>query len=299
MFIRKLVCLCGIMVYLVTPVSQPHRVFAESDIPTVMDGVVNHIIDLHHSFAEKVNGARETNISPAVLSTLTTHETIAYEQAQLWRHSLKGNMESIQKQVLEYDKTFNHLYEEMKQQVTTNDKPQLVQLLQTLQHDISNKKESVSEFITKIESLKETGATNSRQLQTDLTQVNLCMDGYRAEVDRLLDQLDKATSSKERELLADQMMEPSAKLYDKLEPLSNNVSALIRNINGVNDGVLTIGWQISLTEMHTNWNLLDSTLTELMAQIKKAPNVNQAFIMKRLNTIKDIWSMDIIGELDN
>ncbi|MEX0416772.1 HBL/NHE enterotoxin family protein [Bacillus sp. C30] len=299
MFIRKLVCLCCLTVSLLIPASQANRVFAESDIPTLMDGVVNHIIDLHHSFTEKVNGARDTNIPSTVLSSVTEHERIAYEQAQLWKNSVKGNMERIQNQILEYDPTFNHLYEEMKQQVNINDKQQLVQLLQTLQQDISNKKENVSAFITQIETLKETGSSNSRQLQVDQAQINLCMDGYRTEIDRLLDQLDKATSTKERELLADQMMEPSAKLYDKLEPLYNSVSTLIQNVNGVNNGVFTVGWQISLTEMHTNWNLLDSTLTELMEQIKKAPNVNQAFISKRLNTIKDIWNMDIIEKLNN
>lgn len=298
MFIRKLVCFCCLTVSLLIPASQANRVFAESGIPTLMDGVVNHIIDLHHSFTEKVEGARGTNIPSTVLSSVIEHERIAYEQAQLWKDSVKGNMERIQNQILEYDPTFNHLYEEMKQQVNNNDKQQLVQLLQTLQQDISNKKENVSAFITQIETLKETGAANSRQLKVDQAQINLCMDGYRTEINRLLDQLDKATSTKERELLADQMMEPSAKLYDKLEPLYTSVSTLIQNVNGVNDGVLTIGWQISLTEMHTNWNLLDSTLTELMAQIKKAPNVNQAFISNRLNTIKDIWNMDIIEKLN-
>lgn len=279
------------------PVSPSHQVFAESEIPTVMDGLANHIIDLHDSFAEKLNGASETSISHTVLSSLTQYETSAYEQAQLWRDSLKGNMESIKNQILAYDTTFNNLYEEIRQQVNPHDNQKLVQSLQTLQQDILNKKENIRVFITKIETLKETGATNSRQLQTDLAQINLCMDGYRTEINHLQDQLDKATSAKERERLADQMMEPSAKLYDKLEPLYNSVNTLIRNINGVNDGVLTIGWQISLVEMHTNWNSLDSTLTELIEQIKKAPNVSPAFISKRLDTIKDIWSMDIIAKL--
>lgn len=298
MFIRNLVCLCCITICLLTPVSQAHRVLAESNIPTVMDGVVNHIIDLHSSFAEKVNSARETNISPVVLSSLIKHETIAYDQAKLWRDSLKGNMESIKNQILEYDETFNRLYEEMKQHVNTNDKQQLVQLLQILQKDISNRKNQVSGLITKIENLKETGAANSRDLQTDFSQLNLCMDGYRLEINHLMDQLDTATSSEERELLADRIIEPSTKLYDKLEPLSSIVNTLIQTINGVNDGVLTIGWQISLTEMHTNWNLLDSTLTELIEQIKKTPNVSQAFIIKRLDTIKDVWYMDIIKNLN-
>ncbi|MHB0803775.1 hypothetical protein PVK73_31905, partial [Bacillus thuringiensis] len=58
--------------------------------------------------------------------------------------------------------------------------------------------------------------------------------------------------------------------------------------------VLTIGWQISLHEMQTNWTTLDVTLAGVIEQIQRASTVNQAFVMARLQTIKDIWDKEII-----
>ncbi|MHB0803778.1 HBL/NHE enterotoxin family protein, partial [Bacillus thuringiensis] len=260
MFMRNIVSYCCVILCLLAPISQPSPVSAESGIPTVMDGVVNHIIDLHQSFGEKVNGARGTNLSPTVLASLLTHETNVYEQAQLWKSSLKGNMDDMQQHIINYDSTFTNLYEDMQQHANANEKEQLVQLLQTLQLDISRMKGNIGTFISQIETLQSTATTNARDLQTDLAAIQLCMGNYRAEIDRLYDLLDAAKSPKEQDRLMDLIKEPSAKLYDKLEPLESSVKACIQNVMGVNDRVLTIGWQISLHEMQTNWTTLDVTL---------------------------------------
>ncbi|MHB0802132.1 HBL/NHE enterotoxin family protein [Bacillus thuringiensis] len=262
-----------------------------------MDGVVNHIIDLHASFAEKGNYAQGTNLSPEVLSSLLTHEDNVYKQAKLWKDSLKGNMNDLQQHIVKYDSIFSNLYDEMQRYANANEKEQLVQSLQKLRLDVSNMEGTMSEFITEIETLQSTAANNARDLQADRIAIKLCMDNYEAEIDRLYDLLDTAKSEKERERLADLIMEPSAQLYDKLEPLERSINACIQNVMGVNDGVLTIGWQISLHEMHTNWKKLDAILTEIIEQIQKASTVNRTFVMPRLQTIKDIWDKEIICKL--
>lgn len=271
------------------PISSYNVVFAQDEIPTVMDGLVNRVIDLHPSFLNHIAGARNTDIDISVLESTTKHEGKIYEQAQQWKTEIKPKMEDSKKEILNYNSEFQSTYDEIQNQITSKNKDEILKLLEVMQSRITNKKQSVTEFLATLKDYMKDVTTSSQQLQNDRMGVQATMDGYRASLDSLYDQLYNTTSDTVREQLENQTAEISIKLYDNLEPLYKDENVMIDSINGVNDGVLNVGWIISLEDMNTNWTILDTKLKKLIQNMKDASDINWTFITDDMSTVKEAW----------
>ncbi|HHL0974223.1 TPA: HBL/NHE enterotoxin family protein [Bacillus cereus] len=264
--------------------------FAEAGVPTIMDGLTNRIIDLHPSFANKIAGARNTELNTNVLTSATTHETSIYEQAKQWQNDINPKMQALQNQILTYNDIFQSTYNDIQTQVQAKNKEQLLKLLEDMQSNITSKKQNVIDFLTILRDFKQNVAINSQQLQVDANQIKASMEGYRTTLDSLYDQLYATTSDSVREKLEDQTSDISEKLYDKLEPLYTQVTTIIDSLNGVDDGILNVGWLISLEDMNTNWTTIESKLQYLIQNIKNTSDINWTFITDDLNTVKKSWN---------
>ncbi|WP_180255176.1 HBL/NHE enterotoxin family protein [Bacillus toyonensis] len=276
--------ICTIMLFATSSL-----VLAETGIPTIMDGLTTRIIDLHPSFADRIVGAKNTNINVNVLTSATEHEKNVYEQAQQWKNNIKPKIEMIQNQVLSYNPIFRSKYNDVQTQIHAKNKEQLLKLLVDMQSNITSKKKGVTEFLTTLRTFRNDVTTNVQQLQTDCLQVQASMDGYRATLDALYDQLYVTTSESVREQLENQTAEVSVKLYDNLEPLYNQMNTIIDSLNGVNDGILNVGWLISLEDMNTNWTTLESKLQSLSKNLTDASDINWAFISDDMNVVQKTW----------
>ncbi|PGA91234.1 HBL/NHE enterotoxin family protein [Bacillus toyonensis] len=287
--IRKLVPSYCIVICTIILFSISSPVSAETGIPTIMDGLTNRIIDLHPSFANRVAGAKNTTINADVLTAATEHEKNVYEQAKQWQNDIKPKIATIQNQILSYNPTFHSTYDDMQKQIQAKNKEQLLILLADMQSNIINKKQGVTKFLTTLRTFKKNVATNAQQLQTDRSQVQASMEGYRSALDSLYDQLYATTSDSVREQLENQTAELSVKLYDNLEPLYNQMNTIIDSLNGVNDGILNVGWLISLEEINTNWTTLESKLQSLSKNLTEASDINWTFILDDINVVKKTW----------
>ncbi|WP_209006470.1 HBL/NHE enterotoxin family protein [Bacillus cereus] len=289
MVIRKCVLSCCVMICTIVLFSIASPVSAEAGIPTIMDGLTNRIIDLHPSFADRIAGAKNTAIDTNVLTSATEHEKNVYEQAGQWQKDIKPTMEKMQNQILSYNPTFHSTYDDMQAQIQAKNKEKLLTLLADMQSDITSKKQGVTEFLTTLRAFKNDVTTNVQQLQTDRLQVQASMDGYRATLDSLYDQLYETTSDSVRAQLENQTAELSVKLYDNLEPLYNQMNTIIDSLNGVNDGILNVGWLISLEDMNTNWTTLESKLQSLSKNLTYASDINWTFISDDMNVVQKTW----------
>lgn len=287
--IQKVGVFCFAFICTVFLCSTPSSVFAKAGIPTIMDGLTNRIIDLHPSFADRITGAKNTNIDTNILGSATEHEKNIYEQAKQWQHDIRPKMENIQHKILSYNSTFQNTYNGAQKQVQSKNKEKFLKLLEDIQANITSKKQESTEFLRILRDFKKDVATNSQQLQMDRTQIQAAMDGYRATLDSLYDQLYATTSDSVREQLENQTANLSGKLYDNLEPLYKHVNTIIDSLNGVNDGILNVGWLISLEDMNTNWTTLKSKLQHLIQNVKDASDLNWTFITDDMNTVKETW----------
>ncbi|WP_410991183.1 HBL/NHE enterotoxin family protein [Bacillus cereus] len=288
--IRKCVLSCCVMICTIVLFSISSPVSAESGIPTIMDGLTNRIIDLHPSFADRIAGAKNTSIPVNVLTSATEHEKNVYEQARQWKNNVKPQVETIQNQILSYNATFHSTYDDMQAKIQGKNKEQLLKLVADMQSHITGKKKGVTEFLTTLRTFRNDVTTNVQQLQTDRLQVQASMDGYRATLDSLYDQLYATTSDSVREQLENQTAELSVKLYDNVEPLYNQMNTIIDSLNGVNDGILNVGWLISLEDMNTNWTTLESKLQSLSKNLTDASDINWTFISDDMNVVQTTWN---------
>ncbi|QDZ77834.1 HBL/NHE enterotoxin family protein, partial [Bacillus cereus] len=154
----------------------------------------------------------------------------------------EGKLYQNRSQIVDYDRTFDSLYAEIQQQIQRGNKRQVLQLLQTLQGDLREKETNVSNFIANVGMFKSEMIAYARQLQNDMTPIHSRMEMYQTDIQNLEKRLESEPSAKTREKIAEEMMGPSALLYDTLEPLYNHLDFLIQDIHGVNDGRLSIGW---------------------------------------------------------
>ncbi|PEJ73707.1 HBL/NHE enterotoxin family protein [Bacillus wiedmannii] len=287
--IKRILLLCCTLIGSIPICSPSSPIFADSKVPTVMDGLTADIIALHPSFAGKIVGAKETNIAPDVLDTTVNHEISVYQQAQSWQETIKPKLENTQNQILSYNVTFHTIYEDIQKGIQVKNKQQILASLQTLQNDITSKKTNVTDFLTIIRNFKSDIAKSSQQLQTDIIHVQASMDGYKQTLDSLYAQLENTTSDEVRKHLEDESADISVKLYDKLEPLRNHLTTVKDKINGVNDGVLNLGLLNSLEDMNTNWTTLESKLQSLIQNIEDSSDVNPVFITDDIAIVKNTW----------
>ncbi|WP_197260365.1 HBL/NHE enterotoxin family protein [Bacillus thuringiensis] len=278
------------MACILLPLDKSSLAFAEVGIPTIMDGLTNRIIDLHPSFADKVANVKDTNIDESILASITRHENYVYEQAKQWQKDVKPKMDNIQNQVFSYNANFQNTYNNIQKQIQVKNKNQILQLLDDLQSNIDYQKQDITEFLSILRDFKKNVAINSGQLQTGCTQIQATMDGYRTTLDALYDQLYATTSASVRKQLENQTYDISVKLYDKLEPLYNQINTTIFTLNGVNDGILNIGWLVSLEDIHTNWTTLESKLAYLIQNIKDTSDIDWAFITEDMYVIQTDWN---------
>ncbi|MGR5969639.1 HBL/NHE enterotoxin family protein [Bacillus paranthracis] len=225
-----------------------------------------------------------------MLASATEHEKNVYEQARQWKNNVKPQVETIQNQIVSYNATFHSTYDDIQAQIQGKNKEQLLKLVADMQSHITGKKKGVTEFLTTLRTFRNDVTTNVQQLQTDRLQVQASMDGYRATLDSLYDQLYATTSDSVREQLENQTAELSVKLYDNVEPLYNQMNTIIDSLNGVNDGVLNVGWLISLEDMNTNWTTLESKLQSLSKNLTDASDINWTFISDDMNVVQTTWN---------
>ncbi|PGA91459.1 HBL/NHE enterotoxin family protein [Bacillus toyonensis] len=294
---HRFVYMCCILSMLLWPMGVTGKVFAETNVPTVMDGLVNHISDRYPAILNETDEAKKAEISDLILSSIKTNVENIYKQSQKWKNSFVGRLQQNRSQIVDYDHTFDSLYAEIQQQIQEGNKQQVLQLLQTLQNDLREKEKNVSSFITDVEVFKSEMIEYARKLQNDMLPIHSRMEVYRAAIQDLENRLESEPSAKKRDRIAEEMMVPSALLYDILEPLYNHLNFLIQDIYGVNDGRFVIGWQVSLEEILVTWNSLDSMLSSIIDEVNHASQLNKIFMKGRLQAAQDLWKSEIIGKL--
>ncbi|PEP95265.1 HBL/NHE enterotoxin family protein [Bacillus toyonensis] len=293
----RFVYMCCILCMLLWPMGVTGKVFAETNVPTVMDGLVNHISDRYPAILNETDGAKKAGISDSTLSSIKINVENIYKQSQKWKNSFEGILHQNRSQIIDYDGTFDSLYAEIQQQMQKGNKQQVLQLLQTLQKNLLEKEKNASDFITNVGVFKSEMVEYARKIQNDLNPIHSRMEAYRTEIQNLENQLEHESSAKNRERIAEEIMVPSALLYDRLEPLYNHLNFLIQDINGVNDGRLSIGWQVSLEDILVTWNSLDSMLSSIIDQVEHASQLNTEFMQGRLQAVHDLWKSEIFGKL--
>ncbi|PGT50509.1 hypothetical protein COD86_30660 [Bacillus cereus] len=294
---RRFVYMCCILSMLLWPMGVTGKVFAESNVPTVMDGLVNRISDRYPTILNETDGAKKAGISDSILSSIKANVENIYKQSQKWKNSFAGMLQQNRFQIVDYDHTFDSLYAEIQQQIQEGNKQQVLQLLQTLQNDLREKEINVSSFIANVGVFKSEMIEYARKLQNNMNPIYSRMEGYRTEIQDLEKRLESESSAVIREKIAEEMMVPSALLYDALEPLYNHLNFLIQDIHGVNEGRFLIGWQVSLDEILVTWNSLDSMLSSIIDEVNHASQLNTTFMKGRLQVAQDLWKSEIIGKL--
>lgn len=294
---RKFIYICCILSMMLWSMGVAGKAFAEPNVPTVMDGLVNHISDRYPIILNEIDGAKKAEISVSTLSAIKTNVENIYKQSQKWKNCFEGKLYQNRSQIVDYDRTFDSLYAEIQQQIQRGNKRQVLQLLQTLQGDLREKETNVSNFIANVGMFKSEMIAYARQLQNDMTPIHSRMEMYQTDIQNLEKRLESEPSAKTREKIAEEMMGPSALLYDTLEPLYNHLDFLIQDIHGVNDGRLSIGWQVSLEDILVTWNSLDSMLSSIIEEVSHASQLNTTFMKGRLQVAQDLWKSEIIGKV--
>lgn len=294
---RKFVYICGILSMILLPIGVPGKVFAESNVPTVMDGLVNHISDVYPIILSENEETKKAGISTSTMVSIKTNMRNIYKQSQKWKNFFEGTLLQTRSQIVDYDQPFENSYTEIQQLVKTDNKQRTLQLLQNLQEDLCVRKKKMSDFITHVGVFKSEMLEYSRKLKSDVNLIDSRMKMYRTEIRNLEYRLESESLAEDRERIAEEMMVPSALLYDTLEPLYNHLIFVIQDIEGINDGRLLIGWQVSLEDILMTWDTLDSMLANIIDQVNHAAQLNTTFMKARLQSAYNLWKSEIIGKL--
>ncbi|QDZ77458.1 hypothetical protein, partial [Bacillus cereus] len=109
---RKFVYMCCILSMMLWSMGVTGKAFAEPNVPTVMDGLVNHISDRYPIILNEIDGAKRAEISVSTLSSIKTNVENIYKQSQKWKNSFEGKLYQNRSQIVDYDRTFDSLYAE-------------------------------------------------------------------------------------------------------------------------------------------------------------------------------------------
>ncbi|WZY01662.1 HBL/NHE enterotoxin family protein [Bacillus sp. FSL W7-1360] len=280
---------CAALLCLAIPLYSATPAVAE-EIPTVMDGLTYHVIAMHPDFESKVQEAGKAGLSAENQALARQHEKIVYEQAQQWQDSLKGESNRTRDQVLSYDDTFNRMFDEIIDALAADDEDGILERLDNMQDDVTTHKGAVTQFLDDLRTYKSDIGKNVSLMQADIDKIENLMDGYRASLDKLYDKLSEDLDDVVRSQIEEETYDLSVKIYDQLEPLSMHLSTLASDIKGVDDGVLNIGWLVTLEDMNTGWSRLDSALKNLIGQVKETETFDEDLFRADMETTKTLWT---------
>lgn len=251
---------------------------------STINALTSNIIQIHPSFADKIMGAKNnTDLSEVTLSTATNLENNVFTLANQWGNILQPTLYWRKQQIIEYNHTkFDDKLKVIKEEIEVQQQAKdptlqkyiLIDLMH-LQSDITEFKNGFTELLTQINEFKYALAQNSQQLQTVNTEVKALADGY------------DTIGAKQKFLYA--------------QVLCNHINTIIGNVNGPDtDGsFVTLSLLNSLESLNTKWNELDAMLSSLVDEVNHASQLNITFMKTRLQTVQDLWKLEVVDKLDS
>ncbi|MEK4418620.1 hypothetical protein [Bacillus sp. FSL K6-0268] len=249
---------------------------------STINALTSNIIQIHPSFVDKITAVKNnTDLSEATLSNATNLENNVFILANQWKNILQPTLYWRKQQIMEYNTKFDDKLKVIKEEIEvqqqvkdpTLQKYILIDLMH-LQSDITDFKDGFTELLTQINGFKQAFAQNSQQLQMVNTKVKVLADGY------------DTIGAKQKFLYA--------------QVLYNHIDMIIGNINGPNtDGnFVTLSLLSSLESLNTKWNELDAMLSSLVDEVNRASQLNTTFMKNRLQTVQDLWKLEIVDKLN-
>ncbi|PEP85133.1 HBL/NHE enterotoxin family protein [Bacillus toyonensis] len=248
---------------------------------------------------KELDGAKKAGLSDSTLSSINASVENISRWSQKWKNSFAGMLHQTRSQIIDYDDTFDSLYTEIQQQIQRGNKQQVLQLLQTLQKNLFERKKNTRDFITSVEVFKSEMVEYARNIANDLKPIHSRMEAYRKEIQGIVAAVSSMSLSEadRRKIIAEATREPSVLLYNILGPLYDHLTRLMQEVQGINDDRLSISWQVSLDDILVTWNSLDSMLSSVIDQVEHASQLNTEFMQGRLQAVHNLWKSEIIEKL--
>ncbi|HHQ2899454.1 TPA: HBL/NHE enterotoxin family protein [Bacillus cereus] len=252
-------CMCTISLFFTsTPV------FAQIMSPGAMLNLeVGRMLDLSSGFYNTLEQYKRlehklipTNMLIPVIKDVDNTGRLGKE----WSVEIAPHMQTTRKQILSYNILFQQKFNDIQQQIQNENKERILQILETVQSDITIQKQGVMKFLTAIQSFRNNVVISSRQLQNDCIPIQVIID-----------------------------IEEEKQGYPVIGEniLLNRVLDIINYINGVNGG--TVGLLNNLETMNTNWLTLEAKLQSLIQNIKDASDISMNFISADVQIVKENW----------
>ncbi|MGX5634160.1 HBL/NHE enterotoxin family protein [Bacillus thuringiensis] len=257
--VHYFLCMCTIsLLFTSTPV------FAQIMSPGAMLNLeVGRMLDLSSGFYNTLEQYKRlehklipTDILISVIKDVDNTGRLGKE----WSVEIAPHMQTTRKQILSYNTLFQQKFNDIQQQIQNENKERILQILETIQSDITIQKQGVMKFLTAIQSFRNNVVISSRQLQNDYIPIQVILD-----------------------------IEEEKQGYPVIGEniLLNRVLDIINYINGVNGG--TVGLLNNLETMNTNWLTLEAKLQSLIQNIKDASDISMNFISADVQFVKENW----------
>ncbi|MED2777890.1 HBL/NHE enterotoxin family protein [Bacillus thuringiensis] len=262
--VKKVIVHCFLCMCTISLLFTSIPVFAQIMSPGAMVNLeVGRMLDLSSGFYNTLEQYKRlehklipTDILISVIKDVDNTGRLGKE----WSVEIAPHMQTTRKQILSYNTLFQQKFNDIQQQLQNENKERILQILETIQSDITIQKQGVMKFLTAIQSFRNNVVISSRQLQNDYIPIQVIID-----------------------------IEEEKQGYSVIGEniLFNRVLGIINYINGVNGG--TVGLLNNLEIMNTNWLTLEAKLQSLIQNIKDASDISMNFISADVQFVKENW----------
>ncbi|MEN8648242.1 HBL/NHE enterotoxin family protein [Bacillus cereus group sp. BceL062] len=262
--VKKIIVHCFLCICAISSFFNSTPVFAQIMSPGAMLNLeVGRMLDLSSGFyntLEQYKRLEHRRIPTDILISVTKHVDNTGSLGKEWYIEIAPHMQTIRKQILSYNTTFQQKFSDIQKQIQNKDKERILQILETIQSDITIQKQEVTKFLTTMQGFRNNVGTNSRQLQNACIPMQVIID-----------------------------IEEEKQGYPVIGEniLLNRVLDIINYINGVNGGA--VGLLNTLEAMNTNWLTLEAKLQSLIQNIKDASDISMNFISADMQIVKENW----------
>lgn len=262
--VKKVIVHCFLCMCTISLLFTSIPVFAQIMSPGAMLNLeVGRMLDLSSGFyntLEQYKRLEHKRIPTDILISVIKDVDNTGRLGKEWSVEIAPHMQTTRKQILSYNTLFQQKFNDIQQQLQNENKERILQILETIQSDITIQKQGVMKFLTAIQSFRNNVVISSRQLQNDYIPIQVIID-----------------------------IEEEKQGYSVIGEniLLNRVLDIINYINGVNGG--TVGLLNNLEVMNTNWLTLEAKLQSLIQNIKDASDISMNFISADVQFVKENW----------
>lgn len=245
-----------------------------------MDEVAKSIENKHATFPAATDRAQKV-LEGTIITAAKNTENKIYNNVTMWKSTIKPEMSKTVATLIQYNTTFKTKHTQLVESASQNNKEQLVKLLQDIQSDVGSGKSQVVGFIQTFRDFRNSVLGTTQDIQGVVNEVESIKKSYEATIQALAN-----AGSSQSEMIA-----IGLKLED-IEPLRGHLQLFLRDLKGApqTSWMPSPGWLDPITNIETNWSILDAKLSNLIRDIQTATtNINTSFIQSELTAIQSAW----------